>query len=246
MVDPLRDVAGVGALADQVRRELYLYVSAQRSPVGRDQAAAALGIARHQAKFQLDRLEEAGLLEADFQRLSGRSGPGAGRPAKVYRRAAREISVSLPWREYALAGELMAEAITAASRDEIPVQAALLAAATARGRAIGHQATAGMSPGPGDPLSIAAGALVRYGYEPRVDGAEIVLVNCPFHALVRDHRDLVCGMNHALLGGMCERIGGLAAHLDPGAQRCCVVLRAGSAAGPEGAVVGRSTRESSR
>ncbi len=226
MVDPLRHVTDVGALADRVRRELYLYVSAQESPVSRDQAAAALGIAHHQAKFQLDRLEEAGLLETGFQRLSGRTGPGAGRPSKVYRRADREISVSLPGREYALAGELMAEAITTASRDQVPVQDALAEAAAARGREIGRQATA-----TGEPLSIAAAALVRYGYEPRGDGAQIVLVNCPFHALARAHPDLVCGMNQALLGGMCERIGGLTAHLEPGENRCCVVVRADSSTG---------------
>lgn len=48
-----RDVAGIGALADPVRRELYLYVCSQQAAVGRDQAAAALGISRHQAKFHL-------------------------------------------------------------------------------------------------------------------------------------------------------------------------------------------------
>lgn len=219
-MDSLGDAGDLAVLADEVRRELYLYVSAQPEPVGRDEAAAALGIARHQAKFGLDRLEDAGLLETDYVRISGRTGPGAGRPAKVYRRADREIAVSLPGREYALAGELMAQAITAAMRDGVPVEEALTKAAAARGDEIGRAAARA-----GEPLSIAGEALSRYGYEPRIADGQMTLANCPFHALARDHTDLVCGMNDALLGGVCARIGGITAHLEPADSRCCVVLR---------------------
>ena len=59
-------VAGVAALADPTRRDLYLHVSAQAEPVSRDEAADALGIARHTAKFHLDKLAEEGLLDIDF------------------------------------------------------------------------------------------------------------------------------------------------------------------------------------
>src|SRR5512133_1645485 len=120
-----RDAAGIGALADPTRRRLYLYVCSQPEPVGRDQAADAVGIARHQAKFHLDRLESDGLLETEYARLSGRRGPGAGRTAKLYRRARRDIAVSLPDREYELAGRLMADAIAAAAGTGEPVLDAL-------------------------------------------------------------------------------------------------------------------------
>lgn len=226
MVDPLADVADLGVLADDLRRELYLYVSAQPDWVGRDEAAGALRISRHQAKFGLDRLEDAGLLQADYVRLSGRTGPGAGRPAKVYRRADREVSVSLPGREYELAGELMAEAITRSARDEVPVVQALGEVAGERGRVMGHEALEGGGAGSRSPLQIAADALARHGYEPRVEGAEVVLANCPFHALADTHTDLVCGMNHALLSGMCECLDGVDARLEPHGDRCCVVLHA--------------------
>ena len=219
MTDSLHGVTEIGLLADDVRRELYLYISAQPEPVGRDQAAEALGLPRHQVKFQLDRLESGGLLVADYKRLSGRSGPGAGRPAKVYRRADRDISVSLPGRDYALAGELMAEAITRATRDREPIEDALAHVAAERGRELGERAL-----GSGAPLEIAAEAMTRFGYEPRVEGDQMMLMNCPFHALAQKHTALVCQMNEALLGGMCERIGGLTSRLDPGDSRCCVVL----------------------
>lgn len=216
----MRDVDGIGALTDDLRRALYLYVSAQRAPVGRDQAAAALGIPRHQAKFQLDRLEAAGLLDADFVRLSGRTGPGAGRPSKVYRRTNRELAVSLPGREYALAGELMADAITWSARDGIPVDQALTEVAEARGRELGAEQDS-----LGEPLHIAMRALTKVGYEPVFEDDQVILANCPFHALAQDHTDLVCGMNEALLTGICQSLGGMSAHLDPGEDRCCVVLR---------------------
>ncbi|MGB3895274.1 MAG: helix-turn-helix domain-containing protein, partial [Mycolicibacter sinensis] len=111
-----RDVTGIGALTDPVRRELYRFVAAQAGPVSRDEAAAATGIARHQAKFHLDRLEADGLLQSDYARPTGRSGPGAGRPSKRYRRSPEQIAISLPPREYELAGRLMADAIAESAR----------------------------------------------------------------------------------------------------------------------------------
>src|ERR671917_186479 len=130
------DVAGISSLADPVRRQLYRFVCSQAEPVSRDQAAAAVGIPRHQAKFHLDRLEGEGLLQSDYVRLTGRTGPGAGRPAKRYRRGSRELSVTLPPREYDLAGHIMAEAITDHASAATPIAEALTEAAAAHGRAI--------------------------------------------------------------------------------------------------------------
>ena len=59
-----RDAAGIGALADPLRHQLYQFVCAQPASVSREQAADALGIPLHQAKFHLDRLEAEGLLES--------------------------------------------------------------------------------------------------------------------------------------------------------------------------------------
>ena len=86
-------VVGIAALADPIRRDLYLYVSGQPAPVSRDQASDALGIARHTAKFHLDRLADEGLLDTSFKRLTERRGPGAGRPTKLYARSSRQLSV---------------------------------------------------------------------------------------------------------------------------------------------------------
>ncbi|MGV8979045.1 MAG: helix-turn-helix transcriptional regulator [Cellulomonas sp.] len=128
-----RRAAGVGLLADPVRRDLYRYVVDQPAPVSREQASVGVGVAHHVAKFHLDRLVEAGLLETEFRRPPGRSGPGAGRPTKLYRRAAAEVAVSLPLRRYDLAGSLMAEAIDSAAATGTPVLTALHDVAAARG-----------------------------------------------------------------------------------------------------------------
>ena len=91
------------------RRALYLFVAAQPEPVSRDQAAAGSGLPRHTAKFHLDKLVEDGLLDTEFRRLSGRQGPGAGRPTKLYRRSERQVAITLPQRHYELAGQILAE-----------------------------------------------------------------------------------------------------------------------------------------
>ncbi len=220
-------VAVVATLAEPVRRDLYLFVAGQAEPVGRDLAAAGVGVARHVAKFHLDRLVEEGLLETEFKRLSGRTGPGAGRPAKLYRRAAGEVSVSLPDRRYDLAGRLMARAIKDSVRDGSSVVDALSSAASEFGATIGEEAreTAGGRSTPQAARTAACAALAEHGYEPDVDGDTITMHNCPFHALAQEYPALVCDMNLALISAFTGRLGGsLTPRLDPGDDRCCVVV----------------------
>src|SRR5664280_3642410 len=77
------DVAAVASLDEPTRRGIYDHVCAHSSPVSRDEVTEALGIPRRTAAFHLDRLAELGLLSVSFARRSGRSGPGAGRTAKL-------------------------------------------------------------------------------------------------------------------------------------------------------------------
>jgi predicted ArsR family transcriptional regulator len=223
-------VAGIAALAEPLRRDLYLYVTAQPGAVGRDEAAAGVGVPRHTAKFHLDKLVEEGLLATEFRRLSGRQGPGAGRPAKLYRRAEGEVAVSLPNRTYELAGQLMAEAIESSARDGTPVQEALDRAAAERGAILGDRTRerAGGRPTRTSLLAATCATLAEHGYEPRQDGGTVTMANCPFHALATEHTELVCGMNLALIGAVADRAGegALTAALSPSPGRCCVVLKA--------------------
>lgn len=221
-------VTSVAALADPVRRSLYQYVVAQAEPVSREQAARGVGVAHHAAKFHLDKLEEDGLLDVEFHRAPGRRGPGAGRPAKHYKRSARDIEVSLPERHYDLPGELMARAISSTQTTARPVGDALSDAATAAGRELGAKARAAASPRSSTKKLIDAigEVLTDQGYEPRIDGTTIRLANCPFHTLARNHTDLVCGMNLDLFDGLLEGAGAstLQARLDPSPGMCCVTI----------------------
>jgi predicted ArsR family transcriptional regulator len=226
-------VEGVAALAEPVRRDLYLFVAAQPDPVSRDQAARGVGVPRHTAKFHLDRLVGEGLLDVDFKRLTGRDGPGAGRPTKRYRRSGRQVSVALPARRYDLAGQLMATAIDESARYGTPVLDSLRRAAADQGAVIGQEARkrAGARPTRKKRVAAACESLAAYGYEPRAAGDTVELGNCPFHALAQEHTELVCGMNLALIDAAATGLGDgvLTARLDPADDRCCVILAPGGA-----------------
>jgi predicted ArsR family transcriptional regulator len=223
-------VAGVAVLAEPVRRDLYLFVIDQPDAVSRDQAAAGVDVPRHTAKFHLDKLVEEGLLATEFRRLSGRRGPGAGRPAKLYRRADGEVAVSLPERHYDLAGGLMAQAIESSLQHGTSVLDALDSAAAAFGAALGDRARVASDTATGGhaPRDAVCAVLAGSGYEPQCQDDTIVLRNCPFHALAKEHTELVCGMNLSLVRAVTDRVGGsLTPRLDPADGRCCVVVDAG-------------------
>jgi predicted ArsR family transcriptional regulator len=241
----MTDLASLSSLDDPVRRRLYEVVCERTEPVGRDEAANAAGVGRALAVYHLDKLVEAGLLTACYQRPPGRSGPGAGRPAKLYMRSDREFAVTVPPREYELAARLLVQAVEADPGGNS--RAALLEAARRLGAELGSR----FRPGVADRTGVAgrAGvadldrvadpdggggadldeALARHGYEPRrgKDGV-IRLRNCPFYHLAEHHRDVVCGMNLGLIEGILAGLGaeGLRPVLDPQPGHCCVAIGA--------------------
>jgi predicted ArsR family transcriptional regulator len=211
---PLADrVAAVGALDEPTRLALYDYVSRSDTPVSRDDAAQTLGLARSTAAFHLDRLADEGLLAVEFKRLSGRTGPGAGRPSKLYVRGAGEVAVTVPERHYDFAGQLLLAAIEESAGSGEPVGAVLQRTANQAGRALGA--------GGGSLEEI----LEKNGFEPRPDeDGGLLLGNCPFHLLAQQHTDTVCHLNLDLLSGVAQGAGdcGHTMVLDPGTGRCCV------------------------
>jgi predicted ArsR family transcriptional regulator len=221
-----RQLGGLAALDDPMRRTLYEHVATAARDVSRDEAARAVGISRSLAGFHLDRLVSEGLLAASFRRLTGRSGPGAGRPAKLYRRSDRQLEVSLPPRRYELAARLLADALDGSAATN--PRKNLSKGARERGVRIGAEVRArvGARAGRKRLLESLLEALAAQGYEPELDGSELRLRNCPFHALVSDHTQLVCGMNLALLEGVVAGLGmpGAKPVLAPRSGLCCVSL----------------------
>lgn len=222
-MDLASQAAGIGALADDTRRALYEYVAAQPDPVGREQAAAALGIAQHNVNFHLDRLVGEGLLEVEYRRLSGKSGPGAGRPSKLYRRAHREFAVSLPPRRYDLVGDILAAAVSRTAGGS-SLEDAMREVALEEGRDVGGAA---VGVDRAKPLAAVSQVLASQGYEPRVETAAVVLSNCPFDTLAKKHTELVCGLNRDFVQGVAEGMGcdEVDACLEPEPGRCCVKVR---------------------
>jgi predicted ArsR family transcriptional regulator len=205
------------ALSDPLRRRLFDHVVAAGAPVGRDDAAAAVGVSRSLAAYHLDQLAEQELLTVTYARRTRRSGPGAGRPAKLYAPNLVEVTVQIPARDDTLLADLLATAVesdaTGAARD------ALVTATRAAGTRLGHEVRGG------DTGSLVA-CLEERGYAPEVHHEGIRLRNCPFHHLVEDHLDLVCSLNHDLLGAAVDAAGvDAVAELDPQPGNCCVVLR---------------------
>ncbi len=205
-------------LADPVRRALYAFVADQPAPVDRDAAALGVGIGRPLAAFHLDRLAAAGLLDVEFHRRSGRTGPGAGRPAKFYRRArGRETVVSLPPRRYEEVAEILAEGVEGSTE----ATTGALDAARRRGHEIAETTDA---PRTMDGL---VATLTDRGYEPVVgEDGTIRLRNCPFDRLTNDHRTLTCSLNLAMLSAVAEDFdrAGLTARADSTDGFCCVAL----------------------
>jgi len=215
----------VGSLVDPVRRSLYRLVVERGGGVGRDEAAAAVGISRALAAYHLDRLVDDGVLAARYERRGTRRGPGQGRPSKVYDRAPREVKVTLPPRDYEVPARLLARAFEASPDHP---REALSRAARELGAEIGHEAAnrAGRRASPRRRRECMFEVLSERGYEPFEDNGTIRLRNCPFDALAADHRELVCSMNLDVISAIADSLDAdLDVALDPQPGRCCVAMR---------------------
>jgi predicted ArsR family transcriptional regulator len=212
-------VRAVAALADPVRRACYDVVVADGGDVPRAVVAERAGIPRTVAAFHLERLVRDGLLEVSSRRISGRSGPGAGRPARLYRRAEGTISVSLPPRNYQLAADLLAATVEETGDEEIAERIA---------RRVGERIGSSRdTPVAIDGMERVGWVLAGQGFEPYVDEhAQLRLRNCAFHAIQREHPVLVCSMNRSFCEGVAVGVGvgKVSARIDPRPGECCVVM----------------------
>ena len=210
----------IGALADDLRRAMYLYIRGTAEPVSRDEAAGAVGISTKLAAFHLDKLVDEGLLEAHYARLPGRGGPGAGRSSKLYRPTDRSFEVSLPPKAYEFVGKLLLDALES-KRDGETAEDAARRVGLSAGKNAGSAAR-------GRSGRRTESVLTDLGFEPRREADRTVLANCPFHALAQANPQLVCGLNEAFVSGVVEGAGDTKrrAVLDPAEGRCCVILEA--------------------
>jgi predicted ArsR family transcriptional regulator len=215
----------VAALREPTRRSLYDYVERQPRAVSRDQAAQAVGISRSLAAFHLDKLVRVGLLKAEYRRLSGRSGPGAGRTSKLYRRSRHQVEMSLPYRNHELLARLLADSVGSDQPGSPDFGAAReygrSLGARARRRMRGRSRAQGL-------IQCVVDVLETLGYEPyRASSGSLRLRNCPFDPLSRLFAPVVCEVGQAVIKGVVQ---GVEAPIHVGREerpdRCCGVLTA--------------------
>jgi len=215
----------LAALREPIRRRLYGYVVQRPATVSRDEAAKALGVSRAMAAFHLDKLVELGLLRAEYRRLSGRTGRGAGRPSKLYRRSRREFSVILPERNHELLARQLAEKATLSRA--VPATDGV---AHRYGRSLGARARKRISGGGATPQRLSrcvSDFLEDLGFEPFIAGTgDTRARNCPFDPLSRRYPSVVCQTAIEIVVGVIEGVGAtpLEATRDERPDRCCVVL----------------------
>lgn len=184
-------------IGDPELRETLLAVRRQPCAASISEIAQATGVHRNVARRRLERLVAAGLLTAGFERPPGRTGPGAGRPAKVYSPAPDTTAIEFPVRRYPELVGLLVDALPKRRLSEIGVQFGA-ALATAAGVESAQDERVGL-----EGLCRALGAL---GFQTRLehleDGrAEIVTPACPLRPLVVANA-AVAEVDHALWRGL--------------------------------------------
>jgi predicted ArsR family transcriptional regulator len=225
-VDPV--IRAVAVLDDELRRGMYTFIRAAHRPVTRDEAATAVGISRKLAAFHLDKLVDAGVLQADYQPVSGIR--KVGRAPKVYRPVDTDIRISIPPRQHDLLASILLDAVLAGGEQESAADAALRIARE-HGQEVGATEREQLRPGrlgAERALTLTTAVLQRHGFEPdRTSPACVRLHTCPFHPLASKAPQMVCGINHAFLSGLLAGLDATSVHavLDPRAGECCVEVR---------------------
>jgi len=187
----------LNVIGDPDLRETLLVVRRSPSAVSIREVAAATGAHHNVARRRLERLTAAGLLTTRFERPAGRSGPGAGRPAKRYSPAPETSAIEFPKRRYPELVGLLATAVPRRRLPQVGVQFGAALAAEA-----GIEPTDDMRAGL-EGLCDAVGAL---GFQARLAGldgtrAEIVTPTCPLRPLVMAN-PAVAEVDHGLWRGL--------------------------------------------
>jgi predicted ArsR family transcriptional regulator len=206
---PLDRLAAAG---DPELRRVLTYARGRRGPFTAAEAAAELDVHRNVARSRLDRLVEAGFLAVALERRGGRRGPGAGRPAKVYRVAPELEGVEFPDRRFADLITLLVKRVPARGR-----QTALREAGEDFGRKLAVAAGLKPSRHVATGLDRVCDALGSLGFQASVvslagDRAELASPTCPLRPLVVKCPDSG-GIDRGMWAGLVERgVRGVSAH----------------------------------
>ena len=181
----------LAAVGDPELREALLFARGHERPASADELAHEKGLHRNVARSRLERLVEAGLLAVGYERRTGRSGPGAGRPAKTYAVVPQLESIEFPAdRSESLAGLLVGA--LAARGGEKPLRDIGIEFGRELARSAKLRPAKSLETG----FERVCAAVRRLGYQASLEqtgdaGAVIATPTCPLRPLVRARPEAV-------------------------------------------------------
>ncbi|MFO7292828.1 MAG: helix-turn-helix domain-containing protein [Actinomycetes bacterium] len=209
------------ALGDPTRRGIYVAIRESAEPMTAGEIAELFGIHPNVARHHLDKLAADGWLVVSHRRPAGKSGPGAGRPAKTYEASKKEISIHFSPRRYELLVELLLRVLQRISPDDISRVAEEVGAEY--GRELAAEIGAPEDAGYAEAVQAVAVAMTGLGFsmDPDVEGQRLLAGNCPFGEAAADHPDIVCSLDRGIIKGLVAALGAttepvLVPHANPG------------------------------
>ncbi|HLT97585.1 MAG TPA: helix-turn-helix domain-containing protein [Acidimicrobiia bacterium] len=200
------------ALGDPTRRAIYVAVRESSEPMTTSRIAQLFDIHPNVARHHLDKLADDGWLIVSRQRASGRSGPGAGRPAKTYQASKREVSIHFAPRRYELLVDLLMRVINEIAPEGVSEIAQRVG--YEYGRELAKEIGAPEDAGYTHAIQAVAMAMTGLGFsmDPDVEGERLLTTHCPFGDAATDHPDVVCSLDRGIVSGLA---GGLGASAEP-------------------------------
>lgn len=200
------------ALGDPTRRAIYVAVRESAEPLTTSRVAELFGLHPNVARHHLDKLADDGWLVVSHRRPGGKTGPGAGRPAKTYEASKREVSVHFAPRRYELLVELLMRVLGEVAPAELGAVAERIGAEY--GRELAAEIGAPEDAGYTEAVEAVAIAMTGLGFsmDPDLEGQQLLTSHCPFGEAATDHPDVVCSLDRGIVTGL---VGALASGCTP-------------------------------
>ncbi len=194
------------SLGDPTRRAIFIAVRESPEPATTASIAALFEIHPNVARHHLDRLANDGYLRVTHRRPSGRSGPGAGRPAKCYEATGKGVELHFPSRRYDLLIDLLLRVLNQIENTDL--------GSVAQG--VGHEYRKELAEEIGSPgdagyaeaLRAVATAMTGLGFDmaPDTSGTRLLTSHCPFGSAASGHPEVVCSLDRGIVSGLFEAI----------------------------------------
>jgi predicted ArsR family transcriptional regulator len=194
------------ALGDPTRRAIYIAVRESAEPMTSGAVAELFDIHTNVARHHLDKLAAEGYVQVSHRRPNGRSGPGAGRPAKCYEVTEKPIDLHFPARRHDQLVDLLIRLVNRLSTGDVS------SVAEDVGREYGRELAAEIGTpedsGYEESVMAVAKAMTGLGFHmsPDLDGRRLLTSSCPFGDAASGHPEVVCSLDRGIVGGLFEAL----------------------------------------